>query len=134
MTARGMGRIMNVASTAAYEPGPFVALYFASKAFVYSFSCALREELRGTGVSVTTFCPGPTETEFKARAGLDRTRVFSGKFIPMMKVGKAARIGYEGLMAGKAVVIPGLINKLGAMAGKTAPGTWGAKVMRLLNR
>src|SRR2546427_13017268 len=75
MLAAKRGRILNVASTAAFQPGPFMAVYYASKAYVLSFSEALAEELSGTGVTVTTLCPGPLPTGFQTRAGVDLTRL-----------------------------------------------------------
>ncbi len=118
--------VMNVASTAAFQPGPLMAVYFASKAYVLSFSEALHEELRGTGVTVTAFCPGPTSTEFFAtgdmipvgavgsdgevsEAALAEQRRRDAK---RMDPGVAARVGYEGYRAGKAVVIPGWRNRM----------------------
>ncbi|MDT8435252.1 MAG: SDR family oxidoreductase, partial [Gemmatimonadota bacterium] len=81
MRDRGAGRILNVASTAAFQPGPWMAVYFASKAYVLHFSEALREELRRTGVTVTVLCPGPTRTEFQERADMERTRVGRNPFL-----------------------------------------------------
>ena len=75
MIARGRGQILNVASTAALQPGPFMAVYYATKAYVLSFSEAITEELRGTGVTVTALCPGPTRTEFQARANMGSSRL-----------------------------------------------------------
>jgi short-subunit dehydrogenase len=107
MLARREGRILNVASTAAFMPGPYMAMYYASKAFVHSFSQALAEELAGSGVSVTTVCPGLTRSQFQARAGLKRTEGF-----PMMEAEQVARIGYRGLMRGKRLVVTGWMNRL----------------------
>jgi len=104
------GRIMNVASTAGFAPGPFMAVYYATKAFVLSLSEALSEELRGTGVTVTAFCPGATETGFQKRARVENTALFSPWKV--MDAGPVARTGYRGMMKGKTVVIPGLLNKL----------------------
>lgn len=107
----GHGKILNVASTAAFQPGPLMAVYYASKAYGLSFSDALVEELRDTGVTVTTLAPGPTGTEFRERAGLDGTLIGSGSpFI--MDVESVARAGYRGLMDGKSLVVPGIMNKL----------------------
>ena len=108
MTARGRGRIMNVASTAAFQPGPFMSVYYATKAYVLSFSEALSYEVRGSGVSVTALCPGVTATEFQDRAamaGLLLTRM------GMMDAESVARIGFRGMMAGRAVVIAGARNR-----------------------
>src|SRR5579862_2755829 len=101
MLERKSGRIMNVASTAAFQPGPFSNIYFATKAFVFSFSTALSEELAGTGVTVSAFCPGTTRTEFFERAGMN----MSGRDLVMMNADVVAQIGYDGLMRGKRIVI-----------------------------
>lgn len=119
MLARGEGKILNVASTAAFQPGPFMATYYASKAFVFSFSYALADELEKTGVSVTTLCPGPTKTEFQKRAG----RFHSERMLRFwtMSAADVARTGYRGLMNGKRVVVPGFLNKLGVAFAKILP-------------
>jgi uncharacterized protein len=107
MLSRGHGRIMNVASTAAFQPGPFINVYYASKAFVHSFSYALSEELKDSGITVTALCPGPTNTDFFKRG---RSSPLRGPI--MMAADEVARIGYRGLMKGKRVVIPGVMNKI----------------------
>ncbi len=104
------GKILNIASTAAFQPGPLMAVYYASKAYVLSFSEALANELRGTGVNVTALCPGPTESGFQKRANMEDSKLFSGRKI--MDAATVARAGYRGLMAGKTVVIPGIRNRL----------------------
>jgi short-subunit dehydrogenase len=109
MLERGQGRILNIASIAAFMPGPLMATYYASKAYVLSFSAALAHELRGTGVSVTTLCPGPTRTNFHVRAGLSATRAFRGK---VMEPAAVARCGYDAMIKGRNVVIAGLKNRL----------------------
>jgi uncharacterized protein len=119
MLERRRGRIMNVASTAAFQPGPLMAVYYATKAYVLSFSEALANELRGSGVSVTCFCPGATNTGFARRAGLEGSRLF--KQIGAMNVQTVARDGYRGLMAGRTVVISGMHNWLVAKAVNFAP-------------
>ena len=107
MLARRAGKILNVASTAAFQPGPMVNVYYASKAFVHSFSYALAEELRDSGVTVTTLCPGTTRTEFFARGNFGSARApFT------MDARTVAEAGYRGLMRGQRVVIPGLTNKI----------------------
>ncbi len=108
MVERGHGKILNVASTAAFEPGPGMAVYHATKAYVLSFSEALAEELAGSGVTVTTLCPGPTEAGLQRRAGVEASRVVQ---IGMMSAHDVATAGYEGLLAGKRLVIPGTANK-----------------------
>jgi len=121
------GRILNVASTAAFQPGPLMALYYASKAFVLSFSEAIANELQGTGVTVTVLCPGPTETGFQARAAIEDIRLLH---MGMMSAKAVAEAGYRGLMAGKTIVIPGFKNKLGAQSVRLAPRKLVTKIAR----
>ncbi|MBS3125291.1 SDR family oxidoreductase [Candidatus Woesearchaeota archaeon] len=102
------GKILNVASVAGFFPGYLMASYYASKAYVLSFSQALGEELRGTGVSVTTLCPGATATNFEKTAGAQTSRLFKGHIMTAQQV---AQEGYRGLMKNKKLIIPGLKNK-----------------------
>jgi short-subunit dehydrogenase len=132
MLARRNGKILNVASTAAYVPGPFMAVYYASKAFVLSFSDAIAEEVQGTGVSVTALVPGPTATNFAAAAGNENSRLFRSGAV--MNAAAVARVGYDGLMAGKRVAIAGLSNKLTVLSTRVAPRTMLAKITRGLNQ
>ena len=118
MIARRSGRILNVASMAAFVPGPWMSVYYATKAFLLSFSEAIDYELKPNGVTVTTLCPGPTESEFKVRAGSHRSRLFDS-FV--MDAPRVARVGYDGMMKGKAVAIPGLRNKLIPVATRLTP-------------
>ena len=130
MLARRSGRILNVASTAAFVPGPFMAVYYASKAYVLSFSVALENELAGTGVTVTTLCPGPTHTHFGEAAGITRTRLFrTGGVMDPVDV---ARAGYAGAQAGKSIVVPGLRNRLIAGGSGLAPRSVTARIARAL--
>jgi len=110
MVARKSGRILNLGSTAGFQPGPLMATYYASKAFVNSFTEALAYELRGTGVTATVSCPGATETEFGDISGNARSRLFR---IGTQKAPEVARHAYRAMMAGKPMVIPGVRNKLG---------------------
>jgi hypothetical protein len=110
MLARKSGRILNVASTAAFQPGPLMAVYYATKAYVLSFSEALANETQGTGVTITCLCPGPTKTGFQERAKMEESKLVKGKDI--MDSLTVARAGYEGLHEGRAVVIPGFMNKV----------------------
>lgn len=110
MADRGRGKILNVASIAAFQPGPWMAAYYASKAFVLSFSEAMAEELRGTGVTVTCLCPGPTRTEFATVAAMEGAKLFSTP--NTMDVGPVAAAGYRGTLRGKRVVIPGFLNRV----------------------
>jgi short-subunit dehydrogenase len=119
MLSRGSGKVMNVASTAAFQPGPLMAVYYATKAYVLSFSEALANEVAGSGVVVSCFCPGATETGFAKRAGTEDSRIF--KKLGAMNVETVARDGYRGLMAGRTVVISGARNWLVAESVRFAP-------------
>ena len=116
MLARGHGRILNVASTAAFQPGPYMAIYYASKAYVLSFTHALAEELRDTGVTATALCPGPTTTGFQARAGLRGVPLFTRSILLSGSAQEVARTGYRAMMAGKREVIPGFRNRVHVFA------------------
>lgn len=118
MISRKDGKILNVASTAAFVPGPSAAVYYASKAFVLSFSEAISYELRGTGVTVTCLCPGPTATGFQERAKAESLLLFR---LPMASAAKVAQAGIDGMMRGKAVVVPGFFNTLVALSSKISP-------------
>ena len=119
MLKKKSGRILNLGSTAAFQPGPLMAIYYASKSYVLFFSEALAEELRNTGVTVTALCPGPTETGFQKRGKMETSRLVAGKKI--MDASTVAEIGYQALMKGKAVVIPGLKNKILAQSIRFSP-------------
>lgn len=121
MAARKSGRIMNVASTAAFQPGPLMAIYYASKAFVLSFTEAIAEELLASGVTVTALCPGPTASDFQRRAGIESVKLMKNRALGMMSSEEVARIGYRGMLAGKVIVIPGLMNKLGVQSLRLGP-------------
>jgi short-subunit dehydrogenase len=129
MVDRGSGHVMLVASTAAFQPGPQMAVYYATKAYVLSFGEALAYELRDSGVTVTTLCPGPTQTNFMTVA--DMTTVSLAKSPIMMSSPDVARIGYQGMKKGKRVVIPGLANKISALSGRISPH---AIVLPIANR
>jgi short-subunit dehydrogenase len=118
MIARKSGGILNVASTAAFQPGPKMAVYFATKAFVLSLTEALHEELKPHGVSVTCLCPGPTRTEFGEVAGFGGNGMFDRVAMESPEVVKA---GLEGLDRNHAVVVPGVVNKIGAASTRFAP-------------
>lgn len=119
MLARRSGRIMNVASTAGFQPGPLMAVYYATKAYVISFSEAIANELQGTGVTVTCFCPGATLTGFAKRAGNDQTRLF--KQMGGMSAEKVALDGYHAVMEGKTLSISGIHNWMTAQSTRFAP-------------
>ncbi len=110
MVARGSGKILNVASTAAFQPGPMMAVYYASKSFVASFSEAVSKEAEGTGVTVSVLCPGPTETEFQRHAGMANMHLLKSIF--MMDATSVAEKAYAGMMRGKRMIIPGLLNRI----------------------
>jgi short-subunit dehydrogenase len=118
MRERGSGRILNVASTAGFLPGPFMAVYYASKAYVLSFSQALAEELRGSGVTVTALAPGATATGFADRADVAKTLLFR---LPTAEAVTVATAGYRGMMAGKDLVIPGFPNQVLAFVIRFTP-------------
>ena len=118
MVAHGGGAILNVASTAAFQPGPRMAVYFATKAFVLSFTEALHEEYKGRGIRVSALCPGPTKTEFGAVAGFGENGAFDRFAADSASV---VRAGLEGLDKNRAVVIPGLLNKVGAASTRFVP-------------
>lgn len=124
MMTRGHGRILNVASTAGFRPGPLMTTYSATKAYVLSFSTALAEEVRERGISVSVLCPGPTYTGFQERAGMKETplqRLVQGD--PRV----VARAAFDGMIAGKTVIVPGLLNKLATIVSRLAPLSWAAR-------
>jgi short-subunit dehydrogenase len=124
------GKLLFVASTAAFQPGPFMSVYYASKAYVLSFSEALAEEMIGTGVTVTCLCPGPVKTGFQKRAYLEGTKMMDSPL--MLDVREVARIGYEGMKEGRRVVIPGWKNWLLAESTRLAPRSLLTKAVRKL--
>lgn len=124
------GKIMNVASTAAFQPGPFMSVYYASKAYLLSFSEALAEELEGSGVTVTCLCPGPVKTNFQRRAYLEGTAMVNSPLL--VDVREVARLGYEGMMRGKRLVIPGWKNRAGVELLRISPRAVVTKVVRRL--
>jgi short-subunit dehydrogenase len=126
MIARGRGRILNVASIAAMQPGPLMAAYYASKAYLLSLSEALWEETRGTGVTITALCPGPVETDFARRGGFALPRL--GRLIHSSDW--VARQGFAGMMRGRRIVIPGLANQLTAFAPRLLPRGLPGRIVR----
>ena len=120
MIERKSGGILNVASTAAFQPGPKFAVYFATKAFVLSLTEALHEELKPHGIKVSCLCPGPTKTEFGDVAGFTNKLGMAFEKIAM-SAARVVEIGLEGLDKNKAIVIPGALNKAGAMSGRFVP-------------
>jgi hypothetical protein len=132
MIRRRSGRVMNLASTAAFQPGPLMAVYYASKAYVLSFSEALAEELRDTGVTVTALCPGPTATEFAATARVTKSRLFSA--FGMADPASVAEFGVAAMMHGRRVAIPGIKNKIIAQSNRFAPRQVVAKISRMIQQ
>jgi len=131
MLARRRGFILNLGSTAGFQPGPYIATYYASKAFVNHFSEALAEELSGSGVSVTLSCPGPTTTEFGDISGMKRSRLFGLGVAPTKAVAKAA---YRALLARRVLVVHGWKNRLGVLLVRLGPRSWVRAVVSMLNR
>ena len=129
MLSRGRGRILNVASLAAFEAGPLMATYFASKAYVLHLSEALAYEVAGRGVSVTALCPGPVRTEFAKRAGSEGKHSIGRAMDPAV----VALAGYRGMMRGKRVVVPGMHTRLGATLAQLAPRKWATWAAAKLN-
>ena len=132
MVKRGSGKIMNVASTAAFQPGPVMAVYFATKAFVLHFSEAIDNEVRGKGVTVTALCPGPTESGFPSAAGMEESNLVKGKKLPASK--EVAEYGYKAMMKGKTVAIHGLKNWLLANSIRQTPRAMVVKLVRKMQR
>jgi short-subunit dehydrogenase len=130
MLARNAGGILNVASTAAFQPGPLMTVYYATKAYVLSFTEGLAEELSGTGLKITCLAPGPTETEFARTAGMTTARLFRGE---VMSAAQVAKAGYDGWRAGKRLVIPGTRNLLGTLIVRVSPRGVAARIVKGLN-
>lgn len=123
------GKIMNVSSTAAFPPaGPFMAVYYASKAYVQSFTEALAAELENENITVTALCPGPTKTNFKDAANLEGSGLFSKQFVADAR--SVARAGFDGMMAGKVVVIPGINNKLTVFSTRVVPRSFMRRMVK----
>jgi short-subunit dehydrogenase len=116
---RGKGGILNVASTAAFQPGPYMAVYYASKAYVLSLSEAMNREFKGSGAHVTALCPGPVKTGFQERAEFDKSMGIAN--LPMQSAEQVAKAGYDGFKAKRAVVIPGAMNTVMAKSAPFAP-------------
>src|SRR5262245_28018462 len=129
MIARHSGRILNVASVYSFSPVPMQSVYSACKAFLLSFSSALHNELVGTGVTVTVFCPGITQTEFRSRAGISEKKKDSG-----MSAEAAARIAYAETLRGKHIVVPGFINRLYVFVAQLLPTSTMPSLIRFINR
>lgn len=131
MVARRSGKILNVASTAAFQPGPGMAVYFASKAYVLSYSEALHEELRKSGITVTALCPGPTRSEFFDVA-FKSSKPSILDHVPMAPAADVARYGLDALMRGQAVAVHGLMNRLGVWSVRITPRSLMRRIMTRL--
>jgi short-subunit dehydrogenase len=119
MLERGHGRVMNVASTASFQPGPLMAVYYATKSYVLSFSEAVAEETRGTGVTVTALCPGPTASGFQSAADMELSPLVANRKLP--GAADVARFGVKAMESGDVVAVPGALNKLMAMSVRFTP-------------
>lgn len=131
MLERRRGRILNVASTAGFFPGPSMAVYYATKAYVISFSEAIAEETSGSGITVTALCPGPTLTGFAERAQMSQSNLF--KQATVMTAVDVARAGVEGALRGERLVIPGMLNRLLIESSRLSPRRMTAKIAGRLN-
>lgn len=129
MVRRGNGKILNVASVAAFLPGPLMAVYYATKAYVLSFSEALSEELRGTGVSVTCLSPGPTLTDFQKRAGIEQIKILDG-VAAALDSKTVARMGYEGLLKNRRIVVTGFVNRFFVFGMRLVPRSVLTRIVR----
>jgi short-subunit dehydrogenase len=130
MVHRRRGGVLNVGSTAGFQPGPFMAVYYATKAYVVSFSEALGDELKDSGVIVSCLAPGPTETGFAEHAGVTNARLFRGD---TMTAEQVARIGYEGWKRGESLVIAGRRNRISQMLVRVLPRSYVRGIVRRLN-
>lgn len=126
------GRILNVGSTAGFQPGPYMTTYYASKAFVNSFSEALGHELKGSGVTCTCLAPGPTHTEFAQVAGFGNSKLFKSKMVA--NSAEVAKAGYDAMLKGEAMCIPGAINNILAQSTRFVPRSLTKKIAGRLNR
>ena len=129
MISRRSGRILNVASVYSYSPVPFQSVYGACKAFLLSFSSSVQNELKGTGVTVTVFCPGTTQTEFRARAGIGHKRTDTG-----LTAKEAAEIAFLETLRGKHIVVPGFLNRLYVFLARILPRWSVPAIVRFINR
>ena len=128
MVANKAGKILNVASTAAFQPGPTMAVYFATKSYVLFLSEAMSNELKGTGVTVTCLCPGATESGFMVAAAMDDSALFKNRKLPTSAA--VALFGYKAMMKGKMTVIHGIMNYLIANSIRLAPRSWVLPMVR----
>ncbi len=126
------GKIMNLGSTASFQPGPYMAVYYATKAYVLSFSEAVASELEGTGVTVTTLCPGPTKSGFQETASMNDSGLVKGRTIPTAD--QVGRAGYKAMMAGKRVYIHGVMNTIMAESTRFFPRKMVTSVVKSMSK
>jgi len=128
MIERGGGKILNVASVAAFLPGPLMSVYYATKAYVLSFSEAVSNETKGTGVTVTALCPGPTETGFQTASQLNDSQSLKNRKLP--SAAEVAKYGYKAMLNGDVVAVPGVMNKIFVQLVKFLPRTTVTELVR----
>lgn len=128
--ARRGGGVLNVASTAAFQPGPLMSVYYATKAYVLSFTEGIAEEVVGRGIKVSCLCPGPTETEFAGRASMTESNLFKAA---VMHADDVARAAYDGWNAGTVVIVPGFSNRRGTFVVRLAPRALVRRIVKRLN-
>ncbi len=134
MAQRRTGKILNVASTAAFQPGPYMSVYYATKAYVLSLSEGLHEELKPKGVQVSVLCPGATVTEFADTAGMGKSRLFTSKILKPAKAEDVAIYGVNKFFQGKTIIIPGLLNKFLVQGNRFSARALVRKIAAHLNR
>jgi short-subunit dehydrogenase len=132
MISRRSGRIMNVSSVAAFQAGPLMAVYYATKAYILMFSEALANEVKGTGVTVTVFCPGQTATNFQKTVAEYSNLKLSETGLIMADPVQIAKIGYRAMMAGKSVCVPGMLNKLIVQVNRIIPRKATVSMVRIM--
>lgn len=132
MRAKGSGKILNVASTAAFQPGPYMAIYYATKAFALSFSEAIANELQGSGITVTALCPGPTVSGFQEVANMNKSGLV--KLFPMPTSEQVAEYGFQAMLRGKRVAIHGWLNWLMAQSIRFTPRALATHIVRMISR
>ena len=130
MLARQRGGVLNVASTAAFQPGPLMSVYYATKAYVLSFTEGIAEEVAGRGLKVSCLCPGPTETAFAERAAVSTSKLFTGS---VMGAEQVAREGFDGWNAGQVVTVPGFLNRRGTLVVRLSPRALIRRAVKRLN-
>lgn len=129
MIEKKFGGILNVSSIASFQPGPLMAVYYATKAYVTSFSEALANELKGSGVHISVLCPGPTKTNFFIAANMTKSKL-DKSFLPIADSYSVANAGYKGLLANKTVIVPGVMNKVSGCLAKFVPRNISASLVR----